>query len=144
MKLLLTLFLITFLGFSRSFSQAVKNDSLRSIINTDSVYTEVDISAEHPKGKEARIRFIESNIDAAIPVRNGAPAGNYNIRIACIIDANGKVLAMIPETQAGYGMEKEMIRVLKKLPLFKPAIKNGIAVKSKIVFPVVFMSRNAN
>jgi len=33
---------------------------------------------------------------------------------------------------------------LKKMPLFKPAIKNGVAVKSKISFPIVFMSRQAN
>ena len=51
---------------------------------------------------------------------------------------------MVPETHEGYGMEKEMIRVLKKLPTFRPAIKNGVAVKSKISFPIVFMSRGTN
>lgn len=104
----------------------------------------MDIPAEHPKGKEARIRFLEKNIDAGIGVKNGAPDGTFTIRIACIIDASGKIIAMAPQTHEGYGMEKEMMRVLKELPTFKPAMKNGVAVKSKIVFPVFFMSRGAN
>jgi hypothetical protein len=144
MKFVTLLLLFFLLGSGRLFSQFTHNDSLRKAINPDSVYFDVDIPAEHPKGKEARIRFIEKNIDAAIAIKNGAPAGIYKIRIACIIDTAGKFIAMVPETHEGYGMEKEMMRVLKNLPAFKPAIKNGVAVKSKIIFPVVFMSRNAD
>ncbi len=117
---------------------------LFSQINPDSVYFNVDIPAEHPKGKEARIRFIEKNIDAAVGIKNGAPTGIYNIRIACIIDTAGKFIAIVPETHEGYGMEKEMMRVIKTFPAFKPAMKNGVAVKSKIIFPVMFMSRKAD
>jgi|CXWL01.1.fsa_nt_gi protein TonB len=144
MKILLTLLLLTFLITGRSFSQIAITDSLKNNINPDSVYSAVDIPAEHPNGKEARIRSIEKNVDAGIGSINGAPVGTYKVRIACIVDAGGKIIAMVPETHEGYGMEKEMMRVLKKLPTFKPAIKNGVAVKSKIVFPVVFMSRSAN
>jgi protein TonB len=126
------------------FSQTVVPDSLKSVVNSDSVYSNVDIPAEHPKGKEARIRFMERNIDAAIGIKNRAPTGTYTIRSACIIDTAGKIIAMAPETHEGYGMEKEMMRVLKNLPDFRPAIKNGVAVKSKIVFPIVFMSRSVN
>ena len=129
-------------NFSFSHSDALANSG--TTINPDSVYLSVDIPAEHPKGKEVRIRFIEKNIDAAVAIKNGAPVGTYKIRIACIIDTSGKIIAMVPETHEGYGMEKEMMRVLKELPTFKPAIKNGVAVKSKIIFPVVFMSRSVN
>lgn len=142
-SVILLLFLLSF-RHERVFSQSGTHDSLKNLINPDSVYLDVDIPAEHPKGKEARITFIQKNIDAAIGIKNGAPAGTYNIRIVCIIDANGKIIVMVPETHEGYGMEKETMRVLKKLPDFKPAIKNGVAVKSKIIFPLVFMSRNAN
>ena len=144
MKFLILSLLFLLLGSGRLFSQFTHNDSLKNSINPDSVYVDVDIQAEHPKGKEARIRFIEKNIDAAIALKNGAPVGIYEIRIVCIIDTAGKFIAMVPETHEGYGMEKEMMRVLKNLPAFKPAIKNVVAVKSKIVFPVVFMSRNAD
>jgi len=143
-KSLIILLLLFCIGYVGAFSQSATNDSLKNLINPDSVYLEVDTPAEHPNGKEARVRFIERNIDAAIGIKNGAPAGTYNIRIVCIIDANGKIIVMVPETHEGFGMEKEMMRVLKKLPDFKPAIKNGVAVKSKIIFPLMFMSRKAN
>jgi periplasmic protein TonB len=144
MKLTLVSLFVLLVVPARLFSQLPGKDSLKNIINPDSVYFNVDIPAEHPKGKDARIRFIEKNIDAATPIKNGAPSGIYKIRIACIIDTAGKFTAMVPETNEGYGMEKEMMRVLKNLPAFKPAIKNGVAVKSKIVFPVTFMSRKAD
>jgi hypothetical protein len=144
MKFVTLLFLSLFPGTGQLFSQVADNVSLKNTINPDSVYINVDIPAEHPKGKEARIRFIEKNIDASVPLKNGAPMGTYKVRVACIIDTAGRIIVMVPETHEGYGMEKEMMRVLKNLPPFKPAIKNGVAVKSKIVFPIVFMSRNAN
>ena len=144
MKLLVTLLLLLFLDPGQLFSQSVLTDSLKNTVNPDSIYSEVDVPAEHPKGKEARIRFIESIIDAGIPLRNGAPVGTYKVSIACIIDTNGKIIAMVPETSQGYGMEKEMMKVLKKLPTFKPAMKNGVVVKSKISFPVLFVSRHMN
>jgi Gram-negative bacterial TonB protein C-terminal len=143
MKLFITLLFLFLLSTGRLFSQPVNTDSLQSSINLDSVYSEVDIPAEHPKGKEARIRFIQKNIDGGIHIKNLAPHSIYKVRIACIIDANGKIIDLVPETSEGYGMEKEVMRVFNKMP-FAPAIKNGFAVKSKIVFPVVFMSRNPN
>lgn len=144
MKFVTLLLLFLLPGPGRLSSQLVSNDSLKNVINPDSVYFNVDIPAEHPKGKEVRVRFIEKNIDAAIAINNGAPAGIYKIRIACIVDTAGKIIAMAPETHEGYGMEKEVMRVLKILPAFKPAMKNGVAVKSKITFPIVFMSRKAD
>ena len=144
MKTLLTLLLLAFFVPGRSFSQTAITDVSKNTINPDSVYSEVDTPAEHPKGKEARIRFIEKNVDAGIGPKSGAPVGSYKIRITCIVDASGKIIAMVPETHEGYGMEKEMMRVLKELPTFKPAMKNGVAVKSKISFPIVFMSRGTN
>ena len=68
----------------RLFSQTVVIDSTKNIVNPDSVYSEVDIPAELPKGKEARIQFMQKNIDAAVGIKNGAPMGIYNIRIVCI------------------------------------------------------------
>jgi hypothetical protein len=141
MKLIVCLLLLTHLNPGHLLSQPGAADSLlKNNLNPDSVYLEVDIPAEHPKGKDARIRFIEKNIDAGIGLKNGAPVGTYKVRIVCVVDQLGKIIAMVPETHEGYGMENEMMRVLKELPPLNPAIKNGIPVKSKIIFPVVFWS----
>ena len=57
MKTLLTLFLIAFFTAGQLFSQTTITDSLKGTINPDSVYTTVDTPAEHPEGKEARVRL---------------------------------------------------------------------------------------
>lgn len=89
-----------------SFSQNMQVSADSSLVNPDSVYSAVDIPAEHPKGKDALIRYLEKNIDAAIAIKNGAPAGTYKVLITCIIDTAGKIIAMVPVTHHGYGMEK--------------------------------------
>jgi protein TonB len=111
------------------------------VVNQDTVYStkDVDVIAEYPGGDAARIKFIEKNVNGLVPVENGAPSGAYTVVITCIIDTDGKIIAAVPATSHGYGMEKEVIRIIRKLPKpYSPALKNGLPVKSKINFPVMF------
>lgn len=138
MKLLLTLFLITISGFSRSFSQAVNTDSLRSIIKTDSVYSKVDIIAQYPGGEDYRKKFIRDQLKGDVPLNKGCPLGTYTVIIKCIVDISGVFIKITPETSHGYGMEEEVIRVIRKFPVWIPAIKNEIKVKSFVSIPITF------
>jgi hypothetical protein len=110
-------------------------------VNQDTVYSQsdVDIKAQYPGGDKARIDFIENKVNLFVPVENGAPDGTYTVVIVCIIGNDGKIIAAVPETSHGYGMEREVLRIINKLPKpYIPAMKNGIAVKSKNKFPVKF------
>jgi periplasmic protein TonB len=110
-------------------------------VNQDSVYSQlnVDVKAEYPGGDKARIDFIEKKVNGFVPIDNGAPRGTYTVVIICTIDIDGKIISTVPETKLGYGMEEEVIRIIKKLPKpYSPAVKNGVAVKSKMKFPVTF------
>lgn len=116
-------------------------------VNRDTVYSQadVDVKAEYPGGDAARSDFIEKKINGLVPVENGVPFGTYTVVIICIIDTNGKIIAAVPETNHGFGMEKEVLRIINKLPKpYIPAIKNGIQVKSKIKFPVMFSISSGN
>lgn len=107
-------------------------------VKQDSVYQNPEIKATHPKGEKFMRDFLERNINPATPVYQNAPAGTYTVEINLIIDTSGKITA-IPKTNFGYGMEKEVMRVVKKLPDFVPAKQNGITVKSLQVLPMTFM-----
>lgn len=114
-------------------------------INTDSVYADVDVKAEYPGGHKAWSGFIEKKVNGLVAVENGAPNGTYTVIIACVIDESGKIIGTAPQTNHGYGMEKEALRVLGKLPKpFTPAYKNGIAVKSILKFPITFGVSSGN
>ncbi len=117
------------------------------IVNQDSVYSakDVDAVAEYPGGDIARRTFIEKNINALVAVENSAPAGTYTVVVVCFIGINGKIFAAVPETSHGYGMEKEVLRIINKIPKpYKPALKNGVPVKTKIKFPVMFSISSGN
>lgn len=110
-------------------------------VNQDSVYSnkDVDVIAEYPGGDMSRRNFLERNINGQVATDNGAPSGNYTVVVICFIGIDGKITEAVPETSHGYGMEKEVLRIINKLPKpYKPAMKNGVPVKSKIKFPVTF------
>ena len=106
-------------------------------VNQDSVYKNPEVMAMHPKGKDYLKTFIEQNLNPAVPVQNGAPEGKYTVQVALLFDTVGKISATVL-TNIGYGMEKEAMRVMKKLPQFIPARQNGIPVKSLQIVPVLF------
>lgn len=122
-------------------AQAQKVDSLK--VNQDSVYKNPEVMAMHPKGKDYLRTFIEQNFNPAVPVQNNAPDGTYTVQIWLFIDTAGK-LNPVPKTNVGYGMEKEVLRILKKLPDFIPAKQSGIPVKSLQTLPVLFMVKRGN
>ena len=86
------------------------------------------------------IRFLEKNLNAEVPVDNGAPAGRYSVVVQFVVDKQGNVSEIKPLTSHGYGVEQEAVRVLKKAPQWKPAIFDGYPVvayhKQIIVFEV--------
>ncbi|MEO5562628.1 MAG: energy transducer TonB [Chitinophagaceae bacterium] len=86
------------------------------------------------------IKFLERNLNASVPVDNGAPAGNYQVMVQFVVDIDGKVSDIRTLSNAGYGMEQEAIRVLKKAEKWEPAIQNGRQVKAyrrqSIIFQV--------
>ena len=69
--------------------------------------------------------YLSENIKSDIPIKNGAPIGTYQVFIRFIIDKKGKIKEAYAETNLGYGMETEGIRVIKKSPKWNPAILMG-------------------
>ncbi|MGE9313512.1 energy transducer TonB [Niabella sp. CJ426] len=88
--------------------------------------------------------FLERNLDGQIPTQNGAPAGNYEVLVRFVVNEDGTVSNIEPITNEGYGMEEEVVRILKKSPEWYPAINNNNAegknkpVKSYRIQPINF------
>ena len=76
------------------------------------------------------VKFLERNLNADVPVDNGAPAGRYSVVIQFVVDREGNVSDIKALTNHGFGLEEEAIRVLKKATKWEPAIQNGIKVKA--------------
>jgi protein TonB len=105
----------------------------------ESIFEKVEIEASFPGGDEAWIKFLQSHLDPTVPTRMRAPKGKYTVWIQFIVDKDGKILEFKPLTTNGYGMEKEVIRILKKSPKWKPAIQDGRTVRAYRKQPVTFV-----
>jgi len=83
-------------------------------------------------------KFFASQLNPDIPVRKKAPAGAYQVVVQFIVDKEGRISDMKALTNHGFGMEQEVIRVLKRSPRWLPAIQDGRKVKAYRKQPITF------
>ncbi len=102
------------------------------------IFNKVEIEARYPGGDNEWRKFLERNINADVAVRHKAPAGLYTVVVIFVVDREGKVSDIRALTNHGYGMEEEVIRLLKRAPLWEPAIQDGRKVKAYRKQPVTF------
>jgi antitoxin component YwqK of YwqJK toxin-antitoxin module len=95
--------------------------------------------AEFPGGLTGWRKFMEKNLNINVPLNNGAKRGKYYVVVQFIIDADGSLADITPLTNYGYGMEKEVIRVLNLSPKWTPAVQFGSPVKAYRKQPLTFV-----
>ena len=108
---------------------------LEQPVTSEEPFTTVEIDAKFIGNWKA---FLERNLNANVPVDNGAPAGRYSVVIQFVVDREGNVSDIQTLTAHGYGLEAEAVRVLKKATKWEPAIQNGIKVKAYRKQVIVF------
>ena len=96
--------------------------------------------AEFVGGTKAWRRYLGIYLDSGVPVKNGAPAGNYSVIVTFIILPDGSISDVTAENDPGYGTKEEAIKILQNSPKWKPSIINGNTVsyrhRQEIVFGV--------
>ena len=107
--------------------------------NTLKVFEKVEIQASFAGGEQGWRSYLEQNLNANTPVEKGAPAGSYTVWVQFIVDKEGKLSDFKALTKNGYGMETEVIRILRKSPLWSPAEQEGRKVKAYRKQPVTFV-----
>lgn len=107
------------------------------VIDT-TIFTKVDEEATYPGGVEAWTKYLSKSLSPSIPEEN-APNGKYKVIIRFMIDKDGNLTDVTAETNYGYGMEKEGIRVIASSGKWLPAIKNGKPIKAFRRQPLTFM-----
>ena len=112
---------------------------------TDSVSTErvifekVESEAAFSGGIPGWRKFLEQKLNPNVPVNNGAPIGKYTVIVQFVVDKDGNIKDVIPLTNHGFGMEQEVMRLIKTGPKWEPATQNGRRVNAYRRQPVTFM-----
>ena len=104
----------------------------------DKIFDRVEVEASYPGGVNEWISFLQKNLNAETPVNNNAPAGKFTVLVQFIVDKDGSISEIKPLTSLGYGMEQEVVRILKQSGKWTPAIQNGRPVKAYRKQPVTF------
>lgn len=103
------------------------------------VFEKVDVEAAFPGGETAWRKYLEKNLNPNVPVENGAPVGIYTVIVQFIVDKTGAISDIKTLTNFGYGMEQEVLRIMKNSPMWTPANQNKLAVKAYRKQPVTFV-----
>lgn len=95
--------------------------------------------AEFGNGGKAWSSYISRNLKADVPVKTGAPDGEYTVIVQFIVNTDGTLDGIEPRTQFGFGMEEEVMRIIQKSPKWNPARQFGKAVKAYRLQPITFV-----
>jgi protein TonB len=99
---------------------------------------EVDIAAEYPGGLKELSKFIAANLNYPQSAIDKNREGKCFINF--IIEKNGKVsnIKLVKKVKRCRECNQEAIRVIKMMPLWKPAYKNNQPVRSRFTLPINF------
>ena len=132
--------LVLLSGFTRQHAP-VPADAKAFIIYSDTLPPKDTVGEEayFPGGEAGWREFLQQNLNANIPVDKGAPAGKYSVMVQFVVDLDGKLSDFKALTRYGYGMEAEVLRILRKSPPWVPAVLDGQHVRAYRKQPVTFM-----
>jgi protein TonB len=103
---------------------------------TNSDIVPVEREPEFPGGQEAWLNFLRKNLIAPEGLE---PGEKKTVAIRFLVSADGTVAIFQVLQSAGKVFDNEVIRVLKKMPKWKPAIQNGQPAARAFTQPVTFV-----
>lgn len=103
------------------------------------VFTQAEKDAQFPGGQDGWRNYLQKNLDASISIKNGAPEGTYTVQVQFVVHPDGYISDIKTLTHHGYGMEEEVVKLIKNGPKWVPAEQNGHEVASIRKQPVTFV-----
>jgi len=118
----------------------LKDLYLEEVKNDDNiVFEKAEIEPSFPGGAKEWKNFIVENLNPNVPVMNGCKPGTYIVVVQFIVGKDGTVKDLRALTNHGFGMEEEVMRVIKKGPKWVPGMQNGVAVNAYRKQPFTFI-----
>ena len=118
--------IITFLSIIIALSICSRLNA-QTVVDSSAATVVPDKVPEFKNGLKGWARFLESNLDTRLMM--GVPAGKYTAIASFLVDSIGRVRDIYIEYDPGYGVGKEMERILKRSSKsWVPAMANGLPV----------------
>lgn len=114
-------------------STGTENSGTKKI---DSDFKADERAPEFPGGQEALTRFLRNNLITPDELQAGETKKVY---VRFLVGSDGQVSGFEITQSGGVEFDREVIRVCKKMPKWKPAFQNGSNVSVRFVLPVTFI-----
>lgn len=138
MKSYSLLFLWGMLAFSSaSFAQRQEPVQEQKEQEQIDVFTVVEDPPSFPGGQDKMMEFIGKKLKYPKKARKKGIQGR--VVISFVIDEQGKVTDTKVVKGIGHGCDEEALRVVKKMPRWKPGSQSGQNVKVRYVLPIRFV-----
>lgn len=115
------LVLLCFICVAKSYGQTITSSYGRIDVEITKekhpkrIFAKVEIISVFPGGDSSWVRSIEKSINQSISYKNGAKKGKYTISVQFVVTKDGSLSDIrCVNDPVGFGMEAEVIRVLKK------------------------------
>lgn len=101
------------------------------------IYTVVEQPAEFPGGVAAMMKFINQNMKYPSQARRMGTEGSVFVEF--VVEPTGQITGTKVIKGIGGGCDEEAVRVVNKMPPWKPGKQNGKPVRVRFVLPVKFV-----
>lgn len=108
----------------------------------ESVLRVAECMPEFPGGMEALKRFLSNNL--RVPKDNLEAGEKIKVVVKFVVDKEGIVTDLAVTEHGGNEFDEEVIRVMKKMPQWKPGMQNGKKVAVYYYLPVTFQGSDEN
>lgn len=115
---------------------SVSNDTTGNAMYTNEIFMKVDIGAEFVGGKERFATFLRENIKYPDYAIQNKVSGVVFVHLVINLDGSLQDLRLYKGIEQS--CNEEVMRVMKLMPNWIPARKNGYNVRQRLIIPVSF------
>ena len=124
------LFLIMLLAFVSVNAYSQSDDA------DNDVYNMVDQSAKFQDGYNSIIKFVQENIKFPAEAQENNVHGK--LMVSVVVEKDGLLSDIKIKKGLGYGLDEEIVRIIKMMPKWQPAQHKGKAVRQSQTIMIPF------
>jgi protein TonB len=124
------LFLIMLLAFVSVNAYSQSDDA------DNDVYNMVDQSAKFQDGYNSIIKFVQENIKFPAEAKENNVHGK--LMVSVVVEKDGSLSDIKIKKGLGYGLDEEIVRIIKMMPKWQPAQHKGKAVRQSQTIMIPF------
>ncbi|SOD93467.1 energy transducer TonB [Spirosoma fluviale] len=114
----------------------VTEKAIEAAPKTEAPFLVVEQQPEYPGGMEALRNFLSKNLNYPRQAASAGVAGR--VYVSFVVNTDGSLTDLQVVKGIGFGCDEEAVRVMRKMPNWRPGKQSGRAVRVKYNLPISF------